>query len=395
MHGRSTVAEAVAGGAARTAAVAIGVAIAASAGCAVDGGPALAPAGEADQAISGPPSGGQCPSFGCGTNSPMIDTFEFHDFSLVDPTGRGLTIANDAGFSIQAVRRIAQIVQRGTSYNLRVKDGRISGTTCTTVPCTTISGTGLIGAWVPVVRGESHYAVLITDVRPLGFFLGGGQTETYAFKWVDASGSSFDLCNNIPLLEQLIAAQPGGLDGPFANQELMGMHPWEAVVFEGDRIDSNAKTMSPDAMTDDRWFNVGCAGHALAKLRLTRNTVHSQLVGIPQPWVQRQATLKMLVADYCKTGVPFTVAGQRLVWTGDLMGYFSSPMELEARWAQDGPQCLYQPRMLHPTSSLGATTFPDILKAIQTTCPTQPTPCTNLDFNDFDGMPRMSANPKP
>lgn len=330
------------------------------------------------------PTGGPCPQYACGANSPVLETHGFHDLSLVSaaPMPATATTPNDAGFAIAASDHRAQIVSRaGASYDLRVEDGRIIGR-CRTGGCAPLRGGDLLGATIALARGDARYAIAIANVRPLDYFLGGGQTEAYTLQWMAAGRPAENLCDG-----------PAG--APRASTSLGGD---EAVVFEGDRIDARRRTMSNDAETDDDWFNIGCADSALAKLRLTRNTVHSQLRTAEAPsrqaryWEQRQATLKMYSADYCGTGAAFTVPGQRLVWKGDLMAeFFAPPSELEARWNENGASCLYRPRMLSPTSSIGAAAFPDVERAIARACAV-PT-CTNLDVRDFDGQDRVSSNP--
>src|SRR5262245_3664573 len=71
----------------------------------------------------------QCQSWGCGANSPVVDTrFLFHDAStfangMMGPT----TLPNEAGIGIVAAGSHAQIEQRGVSYDLTVEDGRFVG----------------------------------------------------------------------------------------------------------------------------------------------------------------------------------------------------------------------------------------------------------------------------
>jgi hypothetical protein len=348
-----------------------------------------APSGSAVSAVS------VCPVFGCGANSPVIDTLaDFHDLSLVgDSKTFPGTLPNSSGLAIAASGETfrAQIVQGGRSYDLAVVDGRFIGTCA---GCPPLQGQALRGATISVIYdGAPRYVITIASVRTMSYFLGGGTVEAYTLLWKEPGVTpQTNLCNNIQLLEDLIAQQN---DDNYTRQELMGMQTFETVVFEGDRIDGNAKTMSQTA--DDTWFNIGCAGHSLSKLRLTRNTVHAQAPGLAQAWQRRQATLKMLAADYCGAGIPLTVAGQRLVWQGDLMTYFSSPRLLEARWTENGATCLYEPRMLFPTSSLGATTFPKIRNSIGAACAQvrKPVPpkCTPLDPFNFAGALRVSANP--
>jgi hypothetical protein len=372
------------------------VAMVAAGGCFAD---ERVPADPGVTTVTAAFSSGPCPPAGCSTNSPVIDTLVgFHDLSLVGDGSNGMaTVLDDAGLAIVAAgeARRAQIVQKGQSYDLSILDGRIVGS-CGPW-CTPLEGPDLVGATITLTYGpKPAYVITIETVRKMGFFLGGGSTEAYTLTWTSLGGGpSTNVCNNVKLLEQLLGDQAG--DESYAAQELMGMQPWETVVFEGDRIDETRKTMKKTA--DDTWFNVACAGNLLAKLRLTRNTIHGQSPGLSDAWEQRQATMKMLAADYCGTGAGLTVAGQRLVWKGDLMtDFYRRPDVIEARWTERGATCLYAPRMLFPTSQLGAATFPDIRDAIRTACAAGgrrvPPKCATLDPDDYDGALRVSANPK-
>jgi hypothetical protein len=333
------------------------------------------------QALAGGPCGDEL----CGQNSPVIDVFQFHDANT-----RGLP--NNIGLTIDTVSGRAQIVKGTVSYDLVVHDAHLSGVRGTTV----ISGTQLIGATIPVSQGKSHWQIAITDARELPYYVGApGKVGTYKIEVHSGEGAVMELCSNRRLLEKMIADQ-GGLESDYARLELMGMRTWETVFFEGDRVDSPSKTTSKDAAIDDTWFNIGCAGHMLAKLLLTRNTYHSQAPGIPRAWEQRQATLKMYAADYCGNGIPFTVAGQKLVWQGDAMSYGIPPKEIEARWNQNGAICLNVPRLVHASSPLGVSTYPDVRRSIRTLCVNPdppPPPCLNTNPYDFAGADRVSGNP--
>lgn len=325
----------------------------------------------------------------CGENSPVVDVFKFHDANL-----RG--IQNSIGMSIDTVGGIGQIVKAGTSYNLVVQDAKIKGV----LGATTISGTQLIGADIPISQGKSHFKIHIRDAREMSYFVGGGPTVgAYRFELISGEGFVTELCNNRKLLEKMIGEQ-GGFETDYARWELMGMRVWETVVFEGDRVKADPKTMSNDFQIEDTWFNFGCAGHTLAKLLLTHNTYHSQSAPGPAPaqaWERRQATMKMLAADYCGDGVPFTVAGQKLAWRGDLVSFYTSTTELEARWYEKGALCLDVPRLMHPSSALGATTYPNVRASIAATCVfpgrPPPPPCRNKDPNQDDGGYRVTGNP--
>ena len=105
------------------------------------------------------------------------------------------------------------------------------------------------------------------------------------------------------------------------------------------------------------WFNVACEGTAIAKLHLLRHTA----AGAPRTTriSERQTLLKMLTADYCGIGFPFTENGHPLSYT------FQQPWQplfprtngsavpfrgidnasLDALWNQDGAVCLAVPRL--------------------------------------------------
>jgi hypothetical protein len=195
-----------------------------------------------------------------------------------------------------------------------------------------------------------------------------------------------NLCAGIPLL-----LNEGLGSGGKVNPELMNMTVWEAVVFEGDRIDTATKTMSRTA--NDDWFTIGCATSAPAKLLLTRHTIHTQSAP-SRAWEQRQAMLKMYVADYCNTGESFTVARQKLVWMSSTVQYAFPAWKLEARWTETGAKCLNNPRMLYPSTPLGSVEFPDIYAALAAAgC--HPPSCANLDPLALEGADRVSSNPMP
>lgn len=335
-----------------------------------------APAASMTQALFTPPTGGPCARFICGANSPMIDSFEMHELSL-NPHEH-----NDEGFELEVANQTPEIVQRGVSYELRVADGRISGWASGQLA---IEGEALVNATIPVRRGRAQYVIAIRTVREMTYFVDPREPiETYTLEWRRVGQDRFEnVCNNVQSLRDQITVDPEG-----AQRELMGMDATEAVVFEGDRVNSGTKRM--EASANDRWFNLGCAGHTLSKLRLTHNTVHSQAPALPRAWEQRQATLKMLVADYCGGGTAFTVAGQPLVWKGTGVDYFSSPRRFEARWTEAGAACLYEPRLLFPTP-LGRKLFPDLKTVIANEC--WPPRCVDLDFAAFDGADRISASP--
>lgn len=314
----------------------------------------------------------------CGENSPVIDGLGFHDLNLVGRPNKEL-------LWIVPKKAPAQIVKRGTSYDLNVSNNQISGSRNAV---TLLRGSDLEGAVITLQKDTVRYLLKIVKVRPLQFVAPPYTwLETYQLAWAKEHDDHFvNICGGIPLLHD------EGLDDlGKAAPELMNMTIWEALVFEGDRIDTVTKTMSMTA--DDQWFTIGCATSAPAKLLLTRHTIHTQSAPT-RAWEQRQAMLKMYVADYCNTGESFTVARQKLVWMSSAMPYAFPPWKLEARWTEAGAKCLNNPRMLYPSTPLGSASFPDIYATLAASgC--HPPSCTNLDPLALEGADRVSSNPVP
>src|SRR5207302_89273 len=128
------------------------------------------------------------------------------------------------------------------------------------------------------------------------------------------------------------------------NPDLLGMDAFHAVVFEGDRIDAWQKTVA--TTIEASWFNIGCAGSTLAKMQLTGHTHVGLQDGLATTMDQRQTMLKMLAADYCGNGTPYTVAGQPLHWADEYNWMHAMASDaLEARWTSAGADCLNTPRI--------------------------------------------------
>ncbi len=119
-----------------------------------------------------------------------------------------------------------------------------------------------------------------------------------------------------------------------------------SVVFLNDeRYDTVNSTVIPN---QPGWVTAACRGHALAKMKLLGYDPD----GEPQyqsTALERQATLKMITADYCGDGSSMTVFGQKINWM-DSRGYVppdygEDPTLLEARWDHNGAMCLDTPRL--------------------------------------------------
>ncbi|MBZ5709734.1 ADYC domain-containing protein [Nannocystis pusilla] len=128
--------------------------------------------------------------------------------------------------------------------------------------------------------------------------------------------------------------------------DLLDVFATAATVLAGETYDLDAKTVEPGR---DRWFTIACAGSAAAKLRLMNYGPHADFdgEGHPASAEQRQATLKMLTADYCGDGDGYTHNHVALQWQNS-GGTVVSPGPWgvpEAIWGPDGALCLDATRL--------------------------------------------------
>lgn len=340
--------------------VGLGVGLAASAGCAM----------EPDVLAEATSAATECDVTRCGTNSPSIDGRGFHDLNL-----NGMENARRI--------RLVKFVKSGVLYLPRVVHGRLLASS----GGTTLSGAMLKGAQFIVAEENGHqFAITIEDVGSIHYWaqLPGtplAALETYNLDWEPVGlGQRQPLCGNPPLTQD--------------RNDLLGMTALTAVMFEGDRIDAEAKTVS--STIDPSWFNIGCAGHAIAKLALTGHTEAARFDGYATTTQERQAMLKMLTGDYCGRGEAFTAPGERLYWRDDhhWMDYLGPVrMPVEARWTPAGAACLGSARLDVNAPLVWPPVLPKpVTPAIRMACPTLPL-CSDLDPAHQDGAHLVSANP--
>lgn len=326
--------------------------------------------GTAEQAVI------ECETWVCGSNSPILGGLYFHELNVNG-------FMNAEGFSV------ISLWQAGTSYRLSVEHGRIIGR----AGSLQIQGAALQDAQIRIRRGVQTYAIRIATISTTQTFArlnGAPRTlETYLLDTTELSGDVpttgwRNLCSNSPSRD---------------NPDLLGMSGTHALVFEGERIDKATKLINP--ALDSTWFNIGCAGHALAKMASNaQNEVARVTYGFSTTIPERQAFLRMLTGDYCGTGKTFTVSGQPLQWM-DWRGYtqyVSAPMnlELEARWTATGATCLNTPRVIANPSQLGTAIFGNpaaLMSAIQAECGGTLPPACPFGVTFLDNKPLNSASP--
>jgi hypothetical protein len=119
------------------------------------------------------------------------------------------------------------------------------------------------------------------------------------------------------------------------------------VVLAGERYDLDAKTVIAN---QSDWITLACAGSAAAKMSLLGYGPHAEFTDTSTPASvgQRQATLKMITADYCGDGESYTEDGTPLEWEnqGGTVVPEGEVGALEAIWTEDGAACLDVPRIV-------------------------------------------------
>lgn len=334
-----------------------------------------------------------CPEFMCGTNSPQIAQFGFWDLNL--PPALGV-----AGQPNNVGLQLLGFSQNNVMYLPRVSRGRLSAsrTIAATPPLVvTLSGQQLVGGMF-VIRSNvgTLYALKVSEVGSVDSWatsLTTGSTvalETYKLDWAQFINGSPERYQNVcknPPVEQKDGDDTLGMTGKLA---------FHTLLFEGDRIDAAKKL---ETGVDLTWFNLGCAGSALAKLALTGHTEAGQRSGAFTTTLgERQTMIKMLAADYCGDGTPFTVAGQPLNWRDDqgTMKLLSQPNQLifEARWTEKGAACLNKPRVdVHPTKLSNTTFGPDVYDQVAAWCPTHMPPVCSDSSLENNGYHLITATP--
>jgi hypothetical protein len=197
----------------------------------------------------------------------------------------------------------------------------------------TLRGHALLGSTI-LVRVEQGLVVpvIIAGYEQLDSWASGGEpVAAYALIYADLDA---------PLLQRSVCK--GTLVDPLQAS---------VVVLAGDRYDLDSKTVLGD---QDGWITLACAGSAAAKMALLGYGPNADFegTGASASVEQRQATLKMITADYCGDGVAYTADGMPLLWENRggsvVLDESFETAELEAIWTADGAACLDTPRLVDP-----------------------------------------------
>jgi hypothetical protein len=315
-----------------------------------------------------------CDDFYCGNNSPIVVGGPFWDLDAGgQPNSAGLSILpggfRDANGKLMTID-IDRDVLRGN------RNGKL------------VQSADLIGATLHLAHANDNftYYLLLRAIGETPFRVAPASNrnvQTYSFVYYREDQDPIEAKDLCPATSD---SDPPDISG-------------HAVIFRGDQYDKDLKTVT-ELGFDTSWFNISCAGTAIAKLHLMRHTLASADADHFAKVPQRQALLKMFVADYCNTGRPFTVRGidLRFQWQQDWQeehGFDESNQVPEAVWTERGAVCLSHPRMLGvPDRGYGTVTTSEIAAECDPIGLTLPPTCDGV-YSDWKSQGYIiSATPR-
>ncbi|MBZ5709733.1 ADYC domain-containing protein [Nannocystis pusilla] len=253
-----------------------------------------------------------CPTWQCGFNSAEVNGRSIGELNLDgEANGDGVRIV---GFlAPQGLLGNFSLATEGDALVARNPAGQV------------LRGAQLIGAIILVKRDgllELPLPITVLGYEEIDSWAeGAAKVPTYALLYPDLSSllGVRNVCNG-DLLDTLATA---------------------VTVIGGETYDLAGKTVQPNR---PRWLTLACAGSAAAKLRLMNYGPHADFdgAGHPSTVAQRQATIKMITADYCGTGHSYTANGTAVQWEnyGGTVVSPGSHGDTEAIWTGAGAVCL-------------------------------------------------------
>lgn len=217
-----------------------------------------------------------------------------------------------------------------------------------------LTGAALIGAAFYLERGHSTgtYKLEIVGIERKRFWtrcLPGAtgcverprEVPFYRFYVTDGRGCKVQLCR------------------PGLSEEDDDAISGTAVIFRGDLYTDSYEVRTADSnpplkieAAEEGVFNIACIGTAISKLHLLRHTEAARDGSHRTSRAQRQALLRMLTADYCGIGYPFTrdghpldLAFKKTSWDAGPAYDIRDAITLEAHWDENGATCLDTPRL--------------------------------------------------
>jgi hypothetical protein len=283
--------------------------------------------GAAFVAVTTRPAHAKCSLIECGTNSPYLSQYSFHELNFDG-------LPNDEGLMVTGLESPlvwwTQLYPRVEADRLTAVDGH--GTTW-------LHGDLLAGSYLTIIDSAAEPRKFELKIQTVytGFDLwvdpNGEVLESYKLSWKEAGAPPQDL-------RPLCTLPPPQMIGD--GQEWYP-DPDGTLLFTGDRYSAEKKMVyDTDPHATQGWVNVACPGGAKYKMFMTRHATFSSDATHESDAKQRTAMLKMYVSDVCGDGQSFTKQGTPLHWTNEKdWGFVTwNEYDTEAYWGAEGALCL-------------------------------------------------------
>jgi hypothetical protein len=284
------------------------------------------------------PVTGDCQPNGCGLNGVWLGReLAFRTLNL--PVGAFPSTPNEAGISIVAFRD-----KHNKELKLDVQGQQLFGSPGGKVD-------EVVGAHLLLEK------TMDTSGTPRTYDLTIESVDTTTPFWAGCipSGNDSDECQMAPAAVNTYTFTAMASDGcqvAVCSPEMTGDYnelTGSAVIFRGDHYTDTydvSKESGP-------MFNIACVRSDLYKLHMLRHTSAARSPGHDSGFPQRQALLRMLTADYCGIGHPFTKNDTAIrfqlrdpVYSPTAASHYviGGTDTQEALWTPDGALCISSPR---------------------------------------------------
>jgi hypothetical protein len=280
----------------------------------------------------------ECPSWSCGSNTPRVEGAPIEALHLGgEPNARGIRLIPGSLNKRQCGAGLTLDIQGG------VLVGRVGGL-----------GGRIVCRGADLLQATFQLEIAARDAAPKQVKIriaGAGQVYPWHMEPLPQPLATY------LLVEHLTGAPICPRDEAWMEDQWqqVPMNPdfkpvWyeatrHAILVRGETYRGTDATVEISGPVAADWFNIACAGTAIAKMRL----LGYDPLDPSSSRVQRQATLKMITAKYCGSD-SFTERGMPLLWGSEpATPYYGLPDparvdEVEARWNEHGAVCLSHAR---------------------------------------------------
>ncbi len=275
-----------------------------------------------------------CPSCGSGTsNSPAINNFGIPELHLD-------RLPNASGVMLAGI-----IDPKGNTHHLRVIDDEF----VVMLEGSTLTGPDLIG-WKILLKTAADKEDEKSEEGTLEIEISAYDREpTLSVNGADISTYGLQYAHPINPAEIYSVCPGASPEAPVV------------TLTRGETYDRDLKLVNP-GMTE--WVTLACADEAVFKMKRMNYGPNADFngTGLPATVDQRQATLKMITADYCGGGNSYTAQSTQIVWrdAAGTVGPATPPAGAvsEAYWTADGALCLDRPRLASPSDVASECSLP-------------------------------------